>query len=126
MSLDPFFKTEFVIKRLKAAETRDWMASRPKLRKAIITNDLSMPGLVDVVVNIVGVWPFVVSYLKETGRKDDGGSFVVKSSTVGVLLHHINVLIFLCRLEERDGRVYVPRSACLHEIQVVSFLSRNL
>ena len=60
-SLDPFSMTEFVVNRLKGAETRDWMESRPALRKAIITNDLSMPGLVDVVANNVGVWPLVVS-----------------------------------------------------------------
>ena len=83
-SLDPFSMTEFVVNRLKGTETRDWMASRPALRTAIITNDLSMPGLVDVVANIIGVWPLVVSYLKETGRKYDGDSLVVKSSTVGV------------------------------------------
>ena len=70
-SLDPFSMTEFVVNRMKGAETRDWMASRPALRKAIITNDLSIPGLVDVMANIVGVWPLVVSYLKETGSKDD-------------------------------------------------------
>ena len=58
--LDPFSVTEFVVNRLKGAETRDWMASRPALRQAIITNVLSMPGLVDVVANIVGVWPLVV------------------------------------------------------------------
>ena len=75
-SLDPFSMTEFVLKRLKGAETGDWIASRPALRKAIITNDLSMPGLVDEVANTVGVWPLVVSYLKETGRKDDGDSLV--------------------------------------------------
>ena len=84
-SLDPFSMTEFVVNRLKGAETRDWMASRPALRKAIITNDLSMPGLVDVVANIVRVWPLIVWYLKESGRKDDGDSLVVRSSTVGVL-----------------------------------------
>ena len=60
-SLDPFSMTEFVVYRLKGAEIRDWMASRPALRKAIITNDLSMPGLVDVVASIVGVWPLIVS-----------------------------------------------------------------
>ena len=92
-SLDPFSMTEFVINRLKGAETRDWMASRPALRKAIITNDLSMPGLVDVVANIVGVWPLVVSYLKETGRKDDGYSLVVRSSTLVFCLYHANGLI---------------------------------
>ena len=84
-SLDPFCLTEFVVNRLKGAETRDWMASRPALRKAIIPNDLSMPDLVNVVANIVGVWPLVVSYLKETGRKDEGDSLVVRSFAVGIL-----------------------------------------
>ena len=73
-SLDPFSPTEFIVNRLKGAETRDWMASRPALRKAIITHDLSMPEFVNVVANIVGVWPLIVSYLKETGRKDEGDS----------------------------------------------------
>ena len=59
------------------------MASRPTLRRTIITNDLSMPGLVDVVANIVRVWPLVVSCLKETGRKDNGDSLVVMSSVFG-------------------------------------------
>ena len=44
-SLDPFSLTEFFVNRLKGAETQDWMASLPALRKAIITNDLSMPAL---------------------------------------------------------------------------------
>ena len=78
-SLDPFSLTEFIVNRLKGAESRDWMASRPALRKAIITHDLSMPEIVDVVANIVGVWPLIVSYLKETGRKDEGDSLVVRS-----------------------------------------------
>ena len=68
-SLDLFSMTDFVVKRSKGAETRDCMASRPALRKAIITNDVSMPGLVDVAANSVGVSPVVMSYLKETGRK---------------------------------------------------------
>ena len=33
-SLDPFSLTEFVVNRLKGTKTRDWMASRPALRKA--------------------------------------------------------------------------------------------
>ena len=78
-SLDPFSLTEFIVNRLKGAESRDWMASRPALRKAIITHDLSMPELVNVVANIVGVWPLIVSYLKETGRKDEGDGLVVRS-----------------------------------------------
>ena len=92
-SLDPFSMTEFVVNRLKAAETRDWMASRPALRKAIIANDLSMPGLVDVVANIVGVSPLIVSCLKETGRKDNGDRLVVRSSTVGNCQHYANGFI---------------------------------
>ena len=78
-SLDGLAMTEFIVNRLKGAETRDWMSFRPALKKAILTNDLSMPHLVDVVANIIGVWPLIVSYLKETGRKDDGDSLVVRS-----------------------------------------------
>ena len=78
-SLEGLAMTEFIVNRLKGAETRDWMSSRPALKKAILTNDLSMPHLVDVVANIIGVWPLIVSYLKETGRKDDGDSLVVRS-----------------------------------------------
>ena len=95
-SLDPFSLTEFIVNRLKGAETRDWMASRPVLRKAIITHDLSMPELVNVVANIVGVWPLIVSYLKETGRKDEGDSLVVRSFLVGICLLHQSVPITLC------------------------------
>ena len=57
------------------------MPSGPALKKAILTKDLSMPHLVDVVANIIGVWPSIVSYLKETGRKDDGDSLLVSSSS---------------------------------------------
>ena len=71
--------TEFIVNRLKDAETRDWMSFRPALKKAILTNDLSTPHLVDVVANIIGVWPLIVSYLKEMLRKDDGDSLVVRS-----------------------------------------------
>ena len=80
-SLGGLAMTEFIVNRLKSAETRDWMSSRPAPKKAILTNDLSMPHLVDVVANIAGVWPLIVSYLKETGRKDDGDSLVVRSSS---------------------------------------------
>ena len=76
-TLDPFSMTEFIVTRLKAAEHRDWMQSRQSLRRAIETGDLSLPGLVDVVSNIIGVWPLIVSYLKETGKKDSGDSLKV-------------------------------------------------
>ena len=80
-SLDGLAMTEFNVNRLKGAETRNWMSSRSALKKVIPTNELSMPHPVDVVANINGVWPLIVSYLKETGRKDEGDSLVVKSSS---------------------------------------------
>ena len=78
-SLEGLAMTEFIINRLKSSETRDWMFSRSALKKVILTNDLSMPHLVHVVAIIIGVWPLIVSYLKETGRKDDGDSLVARS-----------------------------------------------
>ena len=107
-SLDPFSLTEFIVNRLKGAETRDWMASRPALRKAIITNELSMPGLVDVVANIVGVWPLIVSFLKQTGRKDEGDSLVVRSFLVGICLLHQSMSIFFVCFQKKgmDGYLY--------------------
>ena len=84
-SLDLFSMTEFVVDRLKGPETRDWMASCPALRKAIITNDLSMPGPVDVVAYFVRIWRLVLSNLKKTGRKGDGDRPVVNSSIVSNL-----------------------------------------
>ena len=104
-SLDPFSLTEFLVNRLKGAETRDWMASRPALRRAIITHDLSMPELVNVVANIIGVWPLIVSFLKETGRKDEGDSLVVRSFLVGICLLHQSVDHPLLFLEEGNGRL---------------------
>ena len=80
--------TEFIMNQLRGAETRDWMSSRPALKKAILTNDLTMAYLVDVVANIIGVWPLIISYLKETVRKDDGDSLVVRSPSFLVVLVH--------------------------------------
>ena len=53
------------------------MMSRSSRRHAIITGELSMPSLVEVVRNIVGVWLLIVVYLKETGKETDGDSLVV-------------------------------------------------
>ena len=86
-SLDPFSMTEFIVTRLKGAEHRDWMMSRTSLRRAIITGELSMAYLVEVVSKIVGVWPLIVVYLKETGRKTDGDSIVVY-----YILHFVSFL----------------------------------
>ena len=80
---------EFIVNKLKGVESRDGMASRPALKKAIISSSLVMPELVDVVANIVGAWTLIVSYLKEAGRKDDGNCFVVRSPSL--------ILLPLCR-----------------------------
>ena len=76
-TLDPFSVTEFIVTQLKGAEHRDWMQSRQSLRMAIEIGDLSLPGLLDVVSNIIGVCPFIVSYLEETGKKGSVDSLVV-------------------------------------------------
>ena len=68
-SLDGLAMTEFIVSRLKGAETRDWMSSRPAVKKAILTNDLSMPYLVDVVANIIGVWPHYCLLLEGDGTQ---------------------------------------------------------
>ena len=69
--------TEFSVNRLKGAESRDLMVSRPALKKPILSSSLGMPEHVDVVTKFVGVWPLIVSYLKETGQEDDGDSLLV-------------------------------------------------
>ena len=61
-SLNRLALTEIVVIWLKGAETRDWIVSRLALRKAILTIDLGMPQLLDIVANIIGVWPFIVAY----------------------------------------------------------------
>ena len=77
-SLDLFSMRNLVVKRLKRAKIRVRVASRPTLGKAIISNDIPMPSLVDVVAK-EWEWPLVISYLKETGRINDGGSLLVTS-----------------------------------------------
>ena len=76
-SLDAFSMTELIVTRLKGAEHRDWMIYRSSLRRAIITGEMSMPSLVEVVSNIVRGWPLIVVYLRETGRKTDSDSLVI-------------------------------------------------
>ena len=72
-----FSMSEFIINCLKGAEFQDWTTSRFALRRAILLNDLTIPYLVDIVADIIGVWPLFVAYFKETGQKDDGDNLVV-------------------------------------------------
>ena len=60
-SLAGLAMTELIVNRLKGAETRAWVSSRHSLRKFILTTDLGMPHLVDVVANVIGVRPLIVS-----------------------------------------------------------------
>ena len=93
-TLDTFSTTEFIVTRLKCAEHRDWMQSRQSLRMAIETGDLSFPGLLDVVSNIIDVWRLIVSYLKEVGKKDGGDCLVVWFFLV--VSFSYNAHIYLC------------------------------
>ena len=85
-TLDPCSMTEFIITRLKGAEHCEWMQSSQSLRRAIKTSNLSLPVLVDVVSNIFQVWPLVVFYLQESGKKDSGDSLVVCLFLVALIL----------------------------------------
>ena len=61
-SLSSFSMTKFIVTRLKGAERRDWMMSRSGFRRAILTGELSMPSLLQVFSNIVGVCLSIVVY----------------------------------------------------------------
>ena len=50
--------------------------SQSSFRRAINTNDLQRLSLIEVVASIVGVWPLIVSHLKEIGKKTDAVSLV--------------------------------------------------
>ena len=105
---------EIIINHLKGTETRDRMSSRPALKRAILTNDLSMPHLGDVVANNIGVWPMIVSYLKEKRRKDDGDSLVVSSSSfdcVGALSYPRSLYIVMFQKRGIDGYLYLDKMA---------------
>ena len=96
-SLDPFSMTELIVTLLKGAEHRDWMMSRSSLRRAIITGELLMPLLVEVVRNIVGVWPLIVVYLEDTGRTTDGDSLVVYyilHFSIHLQVSHLHLAVF--------------------------------
>ena len=59
-SLDAFSVTKVIVNRLEA-EIRDWIVSRPALRRAIITKILAVPHHIEVAANIDTVCLLVVS-----------------------------------------------------------------
>ena len=109
-SSDPFSMTKFTVTRLKVAEHRDWMMSRSSLRRAIITGELSMPSLVEVVSNLVGVWLLIVVYLKETGKKTGGDNLVVYYSALLNHLHFSHRQLFFEK-KGNDGYFYIDQIA---------------
>ena len=126
-NLDGLAMTEFIVNRLKGAETRDWMSTRAALRKAILTNNLCMPHLVDIVANITKVWPLIFSSLKKTGSKDYGDSLVVKSSSFNsVNAFSYPFFLYLWCLEEGNGRVFLPGSKGAYEVSSAAPSSWNL
>ena len=54
-TLDPYSMTKFIANRLKGAESRDAIASRPALREAILSCSLGKPELTDFLAKLVGV-----------------------------------------------------------------------
>ena len=126
-TLEPYSMTEFIVNRLKGAESHDWMASRPALKKAILASSLAMPELVDVVGNIAGVWPLIVAFLKETGRKDDGDSLVVRSPvlTFVATISYPCILIFGV-LEVKDRWVFLSGPARPFEIPCLPHAALNM
>ena len=127
-SLDGYRLTECIVNQLKGAETRDWMSFRHALRKATLTNNLSKPHLVDLVANIIGEWPLIVSsYLEETGRKDDRDSLVVKSSSFDcICAFSYPCSLYLWCSEERNGLVFLLGPNGANEFSFAAFPSWNL
>ena len=76
-TIDPFAMTDIIVTRLKRAKHWDSMQSRQSLRMTIETGNLSLRGLKDIVSNMIGVSPLIVTYLKGTGKKDTGLILVV-------------------------------------------------
>ena len=62
---------------------RDWRLDviLPRFEESHIDKWFGLASFCNLVANIIGVWPLIVSYLKETARKDDGDDLVVRSSS---------------------------------------------
>ena len=66
-TLDPYSLAEFIVNRLKGAESRDWMTSRPALKKAIKSSSLCK--------NLWTSWPILWEcglWLFRTWRRQGG------------------------------------------------------
>ena len=127
-SLDTFSMTEFIVTRLKGAQHRNWMMSRSSPRHAILTGELSMPSLVEVVSNILGVRPLIVVYLMETVRKTDGDNLVVFYTLLFQFSCNFfqNFILLFFLLEEGNRWLFLYQSDGKKKIPPVSSDSRDL
>ena len=106
-SLDPFSMMEFIVTRLKCAEHRDWMMLHSTPRRVIINGELMMSPLVEVVTNIECVWPLIIEYIRETGKKIDGVSLVVYHTLDLFFLHFVSSYSMIrFDLEEKHRRLF--------------------
>ena len=80
--------------RRQRVRSNDWMASRPTLKKAIIGGRLVLPKLVDVVANIVWVWPLIVLYLRE---RYSSATISFFWNLLPLFRTHVNVLLMYRR-----------------------------
>ena len=110
----------------RGAEHRDWVADRHALRRAVVSGDFSMPSLVEVVGNLVGYWPLIVSYLKETGRRNVDDNFVVQFTSWDSLTFVVPQLMSIFLLEESYRWILIQRSDGTKTVLAVSSDSRDL
>ena len=107
--LEPFAMTDLLVTPLKGAEQRDWMQLRQSLLMAFGTGDLSLPGLLEVISNIIDVWPLIVLYLKEIGKKDSWAGPVVWFFLLIPLFVKCPYLFTSSCLEKKDRWVLLHR-----------------
>ena len=70
--------------------------------------------------NIIGVWPLIVSYLKETGKKDSGDSLVVWFSLFSFNFCMIATAYFrFAVLEKTDRWVLLHRPVGENEVSFI-------
>ena len=120
-SLDPFLMTKFLVTRLTGAEHCDWMQFRQSIRGAIETSDLSIPGLMDIVSNIIGVCPLIVADLKETGKKGSGDRLAVCLFLQLYFSHDCQCLFPFSGLQKRDRWILLHRPVGQNGVPLVPF-----
>ena len=76
--LGSFFVKEYTVSIFKRAETGDCMDSCPALRKVTVANNFVLRHWFEVIGNSVGKWPLVTTYMKQTDRRVDCDSLVVR------------------------------------------------